>query len=75
MKVLLRHRETGFYFAGGRLWVAEPCRARDLKRVELATRIRRQRPLAPSEIVLAYDDFGLRARLGRARRPASQIRD
>jgi hypothetical protein len=75
MKVLLRHRETGFYFAGGRLWVAESCRARDLKRVDLATRISRQRPLAESEIVLAYDDFGLRSRFGRPRGSAPDLRE
>ena len=56
MKVLLRHKSTGFYFAGWDWWVSNPERALDLETIEGAAQASRQTGFGAMEIVASPGD-------------------
>ncbi len=51
MRVLLRRRESGFYFAGWEWWVRDPNAALDLESIEHAAQTARQARFGAMEIV------------------------
>ena len=56
MKVLLRNRETGRYYAGPNEWSAKSSVAHDFEEVQSAIRFVRTQKLSGMEAVLRYDD-------------------
>ncbi len=61
MRVLLRDRVTGLFYAGTNGWVAKQSDAWDCLELERAVRLRRINTLSETEIMLAYDHPGLRS--------------
>jgi len=56
MKVLLRHRNIGLYYAGSRRWVSDPTEALTFERVEEAAQWSRSKALPGTEVVLREVD-------------------
>jgi hypothetical protein len=56
MKVLLRHRQIGLYYAGYRCWVSDPAEAIDFKEVESAAQVSRSNDPPETEVVLGDTD-------------------
>ena len=56
MKVLLRSRQTGCYYAGPNEWSAKSSVAHDFEEVQSAIRFVRTQKLSGMEAVLSYDD-------------------
>ncbi|SPE50779.1 hypothetical protein SBV1_1200007 [Verrucomicrobia bacterium] len=56
MKVLLRHRQIGLYYAGCRRWVSDPAEALAFEGVERAARLSQRKDLPGTEVVLREID-------------------
>jgi len=56
MKVLLRHRQIGLYYAGRRCWVSDPAEAIDFGEVESAAEVSRGEDVLETEVVLGDTD-------------------
>jgi hypothetical protein len=56
MKVLLRHRHIGVYYAGGQSWVGDPAEAIDFEEVERASLHKKQSSMPETEVVLGDPD-------------------
>ncbi len=61
MRVYLRDKVTGFYYAGSDHWVPAPSKALNFEEVQLATDRRDAEHLSRAETVLDYDEPGLRS--------------
>jgi hypothetical protein len=68
MRVLLRQIRSGFYYAGKRRWVPQPDSARDFHDVRRAFRKLRSRAFAGAEVILTFENPGLRSRFSAFRR-------
>ncbi len=58
--MLLKHKESGFYYTAARKWAPDPNRALDCSDLEQARQMTRRKALRGAEIVLAYEGLGLR---------------
>jgi hypothetical protein len=56
MKVLLRHRHIGLYYAGGQRWVGDPEEAIDFREVERASLHKRESSMPETEVVVGDPD-------------------
>jgi hypothetical protein len=56
MRVVLRNRRTGLYYASCDRWVPDPSEALDLDAIEHAGRLAFEEGLTELEVVLDYDD-------------------
>ena len=56
MKVLLRNRGAGLYYAGRKHWVGRPEAAADLMSIERATELSYDENFDQMEILVNYDD-------------------
>src|SRR6476661_856809 len=57
-RVLLRHKQSGAFYAGCTSWVGERGEALDFERIELAEAVATVERLREAEIVLAYEQLG-----------------
>ena len=55
MRVVIRHAALGFYYAGHRQWVLDPCAAMDLGTVKRAKELSHEESLGQVEVVAIYD--------------------
>ncbi len=62
MRVLLRQKDSGLYYAGGLQWTPAPTRALDFGAVETALQWRQEQNLTQTEVVLDHEHPGLRSR-------------
>ncbi len=60
MRVLLRDKESGFYYTAARKWAPDPDLAMDCSDLQRARELARHKAFRRAEIVLAYDGTGLR---------------
>ncbi len=73
MRVLLRQIKSGLYYAGGSRWTRQPSRALDIQNVDKGGRIISTKHLSGVELVLRYDNPGLKTRFSETRKKARQI--
>lgn len=69
MRVLLRNRESGFYYGADNKWVPNPDRAIDWANVDHAREATGQKGFSGAEVVLAYQARGLRTPFALRHRP------
>ena len=58
VRVLLRNRKIGLYYAGPNHWVSKPSRALDFKKIERATQLASEQKLADVQVVRGSDRPG-----------------
>lgn len=77
MRVILRNRKTGLYYASCDQWVADPARALDFDEIEHAGRLVCEEDLTELEVVLSCDDstceLALPVRREWRREPAARV--
>jgi hypothetical protein len=56
MKVLLRHRQMGLYYAGCQCWSSDPAEAINFEEVETAAEVSRGAVAPETEVVLGDSD-------------------
>jgi hypothetical protein len=56
MRVLLRHREIGLYYAGRKHWVGRPESAMNLETIERATELSAEEAFPEMDLVVTYDE-------------------
>jgi hypothetical protein len=56
MRVIIRHRGSGFYYAGKGRWVGDPWSAQEFPSVELAGQVVLQYNFPDTAVVLRYEE-------------------